>query len=63
MYPGIVGTMSVDSWGGLAHTLLFVDSEHDDDLVAAHANELLDGSDAPSGQLREQDHAVDVVVF
>lgn len=31
------------------------------DLVAANAYELLHGTDTPSGQFGEEDHAVDVV--
>jgi hypothetical protein len=44
-------------------TLLLVDAQHDDDLVAADADELLDAADAPPRQLGEEDHAVDVVVL
>ena len=43
--------------------LFFVNAEDDDDFIAADTDEFLDGSDAPPGELREEDHAVDVVVF
>lgn len=45
------------------HTFLFVDPQHDNDLVPSNTDELLDGPDTSSGQLREQDHAVDVVIL
>jgi hypothetical protein len=44
-------------------TLLFVHTEYHDDLVAANSDELLDGSDTSSGKLREQNHAVNVIVL
>ena len=43
--------------------LLLVDSQHDDDLVAANADQLLDAPNTPPRQLGEEDHAVDVVVL
>ena len=45
------------------HTLLLVDSENNDDLVLANTDELLDGTDATSGQFTEQDHSLNVVVL
>jgi hypothetical protein len=45
------------------HTLLLVDSEHDDYFVSADADELLDGSDTTSREFAKKNHAVDVVVF
>lgn len=45
------------------HTLLLVDTEDDHDLVAPHADELLDTADTSSGQLGEENHAVDVIVL
>lgn len=44
-------------------TLLLVHTEDDDDLVAADANELLDTADAPPAQLRQQNHALGIVVL
>ena len=42
-------------------TLLLVDTEHHDDLVATDPDELLDTSNTSSRKLGKQDHAVDVV--
>lgn len=44
-------------------TLLLVDTEHHDDLVATNPDELLDTSNTSSRKLGKQDHAVDVVVL
>jgi hypothetical protein len=44
-------------------TLLLIDTEHYDDLVATNPDELLDTSNTSSRKLREQDHAVNVVVL
>ena len=44
-------------------TLLLVDSEHDDDLIAADSDELLDRPNTTSGKFGEENHAVDVVVL
>jgi hypothetical protein len=44
-------------------TLLFVHTEHHNNLVATNSDELLDTSDTSSRQLREQNHAVDVVIL
>lgn len=44
-------------------TLLLVDTEHHDDLVATDPDELLDTSNTSSRKLGKQDHAVDVVVL
>lgn len=49
--------------GQIDITLLLVDTENDDDLVATDTDQLLDGANTSSGKLREQDHAVDVVVL
>ena len=49
--------------GQINVALLLVDSQDDDNLVPADADQLLDTSDASSRQLAEQDHAVDVVVL
>ena len=46
-----------------ALTLLFVDSDDDHTLVAAYADELVDGADTSTGQLAQEDHALDVVVL
>jgi hypothetical protein len=43
--------------------LLLVDTQHYHNLVAAHTNELLDGTDTSAGKFGEQNHAVDVVVL
>lgn len=39
--------------------LLLVDTQHDDGLVLAHADQLVDGADAPPRQLAEQDQALE----
>ena len=44
-------------------TLLLVDSKHDDDLIPAHTDELLDRSDTSPRELGEQNHSFDVVIF
>lgn len=44
-------------------TFLLVDSDDDDALVAADADELVDGADTSAGQLAQEDHALDVVVL
>jgi hypothetical protein len=44
-------------------TFLLVDTQHDDDLVATDADQLLDTSDTTPRKLGKQDHAIDVVVF
>lgn len=48
---------------GVVHTLLLVDSQDNNDLIAADSDQLLDRSDTSSGKLGEQDHSVDVVVL
>lgn len=47
----------------LALTLLFVYSDDDHALVAAYADELVDGADTSTWQLAQEDHALDVVVL
>ena len=47
----------------VALTLLLIHTEHDDDLVTANTDELLDTADTSARQFGEQDHAVDVVMF
>lgn len=44
-------------------TLLFVYTDDHHTLIAADADELVDGADPPTRQLAEQDHALDVVVL
>lgn len=44
--------------GKINVALLFVHSEHDDDLVPSDTDELLDTSNTSSGELRKQNHAV-----
>lgn len=44
-------------------TLLFVYSDDDHALVAAYADELVDGADTSTRQLAQEDHALDVVVL
>lgn len=44
-------------------TFLFVNSDDDDALVAADADELVDGADTSPRQLAQEDHALDVVVL
>ena len=44
-------------------TLILVDPHDDDGLCLADPDEFVDGADAPPRQLREQDHALDVVVL
>lgn len=46
-----------------ALTLLFVDSNDDDALVATYTDEFVDGADTSAGQLTQEDHALDVVVL
>ena len=46
-----------------ARTLLLVDTEDDDDFIAADTDELLDRSDTSPGELRQEDHSLDVVIF
>jgi hypothetical protein len=58
-------------WGGrrrwgerrAGQTFFFVHAQHDDDFVAANPDEFLYGSDTATGELREQDHALDIVIF
>ena len=45
------------------HTFLFVHTHDHHDFVAPDANQLLDGPYPSPGQFRQQDHALDVVVF
>jgi hypothetical protein len=44
-------------------TFLLVHSQNDNHLVAANSDELLDTSDTASGELREENHAIDIVIF
>ena len=44
-------------------TLVLVDPHDDDGLSFAHSDELVDGADAPPGELGQQDHALDVVIL
>ena len=44
-------------------TLLLVDSENNHNLIAPHADELLDTPDASSGEFRKKNHAIDVVIL
>ena len=44
-------------------TLVRVNPHDDDDLVPSDSNELLYRSDTSSGQLGQQDHSLNVVVF
>lgn len=44
-------------------TLLLVDTEHNNDLVASNTDELLDGTDTSPRKFGKQDHSVDVVVL
>lgn len=46
-----------------ALTLLFVYSDDNHALIAAYADELVDGADTSTRQLAEEDHALDVVVL
>lgn len=48
---------------GVVHTLLLVDSQDNNDLIATNSDELLDRSDTSSGKLGEQNHSIDVVVL
>jgi hypothetical protein len=43
--------------------LVLVYTEHDDDFVASDTDELLDGTNTPSGEFGKQNHAVDVVLI
>ena len=44
-------------------TFFLVDTENDDDLVPADPDEFLDRPNAASGEFREEDHALDIIVF
>ena len=44
-------------------TFLLVDPDDDHRLRLPHLDELVDGADPPAGQLREEDHPLDVVVL
>ena len=44
-------------------TFLFVHTKDDDDFVPAYTDEFLDRSDTSPRELREQGHALDVVIF
>lgn len=48
---------------GLGLALLLVHTKHDDDLVTADTNKLLDTADTSARQFGEQNHAVDVVIL
>jgi hypothetical protein len=67
IYPAILQSASRLPKTGRRHrmlpTLLLVNSEDNDDLIAADSDELLNTSDTSSGQFGEKDHAIDVVVF
>ncbi len=73
MYPGCSQTMSSplfssipseeDRSHGGKRTLFLVDSQNHDDLISANSDEFLDGSNTSARQLREQDHAVDIIVL
>lgn len=45
------------------HTLLFIDTQHDDYLIAPNTDKLLNATNTSSREFGEQNHAVDVVVF
>lgn len=47
----------------VVHTLLLVDSQDNNDLIATDSDQLLNGSNTSSGKLGKQDHSVDVVVL
>lgn len=63
IYPAIqlasLATRSTD----YCPTLLLVDTEYDDDLVAADSDKLLNTSDTSSRKLGKENHAVDIVVL
>ena len=44
-------------------TLILVATQHDDDLVPADTDELVDRTNTTARELRQQDHALDVVVL
>lgn len=44
-------------------TFLFVHSDNHDTLVASDADEFVDGADATTRELAQQDHSLDVVVL
>jgi hypothetical protein len=44
-------------------TLLLIDTEHNNDLVAADANELLDTANTTPRELRKKNHAVDIIIL
>ena len=45
------------------YTFFFVNTEHNDDLIATETNELLHRPDTPPRQFRQKDHSLNVVVF
>jgi len=45
------------------YTFVFVYPNDDHAFIPANSDEFVDGSDSPSRQFTEQDHAFDVVVF
>ena len=47
----------------IARTLLLVDTEDDDDFIAADTDELLDRSDTSPRELGQEDHALNVIVL
>lgn len=47
----------------MIRTLLLVNPQHNNNLVPANSDQLLDGSDTSSRQLGQQNHAINVVVF
>lgn len=47
----------------MSRTLFFVHTKNDYHLVTSNSNKLLYTSDTTSRELREQDHAVDVIVL
>mmetsp|Transcript_5719 Transcript_5719/g.12069 ORF Transcript_5719/g.12069 Transcript_5719/m.12069 type:complete len:201 (-) Transcript_5719:432-1034(-) len=51
------------TFGEVDVAFFFVDAEDHDHFVSVHAEELVDGTDATSGEFRKEDHALYVVVF
>lgn len=64
MYPKHYESLSVLSGFDLGSlTLLLVDTEHNNNLVASNTDELLDRTDTSPRKFGKQDHSVDVVVL
>lgn len=55
--------MALGSSNICSRTLFLIDSENNNNLISPDSDQLLDTSDTTSGQLGQENHAIDVVVF